>query len=126
VARLGAVTTIRNVANGETIARSVVGCDTFWKRGRGLMFRRPRAVVEDRVYVFVEGRESVAQAAIHMFFVFFPIAVVWLDRDRRVVDKVLARPFRPYYAPSRPAQYYVEGHPGLLDKVNVGDQLEFV
>jgi uncharacterized membrane protein (UPF0127 family) len=114
---------VMNLANGETIARRVVRCDTFWKRGRGLMFRR--ALAEDEVYLFVEGRESVAQAAIHMLFVFFPIAVVWLDRGRCVVDKVLARPFRPYYAPRQPAQYYVEGHPSLLDRVRIGDQLEF-
>jgi uncharacterized membrane protein (UPF0127 family) len=100
-----------------------VRCDTFWKRGRGLMFRRTLA--DGQVYLFVEGRESVAQAAIHMLFVFFPIAVVWLDRDRRVVDMALARPFRPYYAPKQPAQYYVEGHPSLLDRVHAGDRLAF-
>ena len=114
---------VRNLRTGETIARRVVRCDTFWKRGRGLMFRR--SLAEEEVYLFVERRESVAQTAIHMFFVFFPIAVVWLDGDRRVVDKVLARPFRPYYAPRRAARYYVEGHPSLLDRVSVGDQLEF-
>ncbi len=113
---------IENLTTGETIARDVVRCDTFWKRGRGLMFRR--ALAQDQVYLFVERRESVAQTAIHMWFVFFPIAVVWLDRDRRVVDKALARPFRPYYAPRGPAQYYVEGHPSLLERVSVGDQLE--
>jgi uncharacterized membrane protein (UPF0127 family) len=112
-----------NRSRGETVARRVVRCDTFWKRGRGLTFRR--GLPEDAVYLFVEGRESVAQAAIHMFFVFFPIAVVWLDRDRRVVDKALARPFRPYYAPRRPAMYYVEGHPSLLEKVDTGDELDF-
>lgn len=114
---------IRNLRTGDTIVQRVVRCDTFWKRGRGLMFRRGLAVGEG--YLFVERRESVAQTAIHMFFVFFSIAVVWLDRDRRVVDKALARPFRPYYAPCRPAQYYVEGHPSLLDRVETGDQLEF-
>ena len=93
---------IRNLKTGETIARRIVRCDTFWKRGWGLMFRRPLA--EEEVYLFVERRESVAQMAIHMFFVFFPIAVVWLDQNKRVVDKALARPFRPYYAPCRPAQ----------------------
>lgn len=87
------------------------------------MFRG--SLAEDQVYLFVEGREGVAQTAIHMFFVFFPIAVVWLDRDKRVVDKTLAQPFRPYYAPRKPAQYYIEGHPALLDRVRVGDQLEF-
>jgi uncharacterized membrane protein (UPF0127 family) len=114
---------LSNVTTGEPIARSVVRCDTFWKRGLGLMFRR--ALAEDDAYLFVEARESVAQTTIHMFFVFFPIAVVWLDRDRKVVDKVLARPFRPYYAPKSPAQYFVEGHPSLLERVRIGDRLEF-
>ena len=93
---------LMNMISGECLARRVVRCDTFWKRGRGLMFRS--SLAEDEVYVFVERRESVAQTTIHMFFVFFPIAVVWLDSEKRVVDKTLARPFRPYYAPSRPAQ----------------------
>jgi uncharacterized protein len=114
---------IRDLTTGETVATRLVRCDTFWKRGRGLMFRRKLA--EDEAYLFVERRESVAQAAIHMFFVFFPIAVLWLDRDKRVVDMVLARPFRPYYAPHSPAQYYVEGHPSLLERVRPGDLLEF-
>jgi hypothetical protein len=30
----------------------------------------------------------------------------------------------PYYAPQRPAQYFVEGHPNILDKVQIGDRLE--
>jgi uncharacterized membrane protein (UPF0127 family) len=87
------------------------------------MFRR--GLAEQDAYLFVERRESVAQTTIHMFFVFFPIAVVWLDRDKKVVDKVLARPFRPYYAPSSPAKYFIEGHPSMLDRVSVGDPLEF-
>jgi uncharacterized membrane protein (UPF0127 family) len=114
---------IRNLTTGQILARHLIYCDTFWKRGRGLMFRG--SLAEDEVYLFVEGRESVAQTAIHMFFVFFLIAVVWMDGDKRVVDKALARPFRPYYAPRKPAQYYIEGHPDLLERVSVGDQLEF-
>ncbi len=114
---------LRNLTTGENLARRLVRCDTFWKRGRGLMFRR--ALGEDEAYLFVEGRESVAQTAIHMFFVFFSIAVVWLDRDQVVVDKTLARPFRPYYAPQAPAQFFVEGHPSLLEQVSIGHRLEF-
>jgi uncharacterized membrane protein (UPF0127 family) len=114
-----------NVTTGETIARQIVRCDTFWKRGRGLMLRGKSAVAGGQVYLFVERRESIAQTAIHMFFVFFPISVLWLDAGKRVVDKALARPFRPYYAPRRAAKYYVEGSPSLLDRVSAGDQLEF-
>jgi len=35
---------ITNGTTGETVACKVVRCDTFWKRGRGLMFRRRRAI----------------------------------------------------------------------------------
>lgn len=114
---------LRNLTTGETIASRVVRCDTFWRRGRGLMFRL--RLGPDDAYLFVENRESVARATIHMFFVFFDIAVIWLDRDKQVVDATLARPFRPYYAPSQPAMYYVEGHPTLLASVSAGDQLDF-
>jgi uncharacterized membrane protein (UPF0127 family) len=113
---------IRNLTNNHVLATKVHRCDTLLARGWGLMFHRPLA--EDEVLVFVEKRESISLTAIHMFFVFFPIAVIWLDADKRVVDQVLARPFRPYYAPQQPAQYYVEGHPALLEKVQVGDVLE--
>ena len=112
-----------NRSTGNSIAERVVMCDTVLKRALGLMFRRTLAV--DEVYVFVEGRESVALTAIHMLFVFFPIAVFWLNNDREVVDKVLARPFRLHYAPSRPARYFIEGDPALLDCVQIGDRLDW-
>jgi uncharacterized membrane protein (UPF0127 family) len=113
---------IKNLTSGKMIATEVKWCDTFLSKGRGLMFRR--AIGEDEAFVFAESRESIGLTSIHMFFVFFPIAVLWLDTERKVVDKVLARPFRPYYAPQRPAQYFIEGHPNILDKVRIGDQLE--
>jgi uncharacterized membrane protein (UPF0127 family) len=91
---------IKNLTSGQIIATEVQWCDTFLSRGRGLMFRR--AIGEDEAFVFVES---------------------WLDAEKKVVDKKLARPFRPYYAPQRPAQYFVEGHPSILDKVQIGDRL---
>ena len=87
------------------------------------MFHPP--LKEEEAYVFVEGRESRSLTTIHMLFVFFPLAVIWLDSSKRVVDTALARPFYPYYAPNSPARYYVESHPATLQRVHVGDRLEF-
>jgi uncharacterized membrane protein (UPF0127 family) len=112
---------IINDSTGETLALRVTRCDTFGKRGRGLMFRR--ALAPDEAYLFVESRESVSLTSIHMLFVFFSIGVIWLDAGWRVVDRKLARPFRPYYAPARPSQYFIECAPALLDRVHVGDHL---
>jgi uncharacterized membrane protein (UPF0127 family) len=114
---------IRNTTTGEVLANRVTWCSTFLTRGLGLMFHPP--LKEDEAYVFVEGRESRSLTTIHMLFVFFPLAVIWLDADKRVVDKVLARPFYPYYAPGSPAQYYLECHPRTLGMAEIGDQLQF-
>jgi hypothetical protein len=42
-----------------------------------------------------------------------------------VVDAKLAKPWRLAYLPQKPAQYYIEGVPALLERVAVGDQLRF-
>lgn len=66
------------------------------------------------------------QSSIHMLFVFFPIAAVWIDGMGRVTSAQLARPWRFYYASDTPAQYVLEGHPDLLGRVAVGDEFNFV
>lgn len=60
-----------------------------------------------------------------MFFMLFSIGVVWLDREGRVVDQQLARPWRPAYAPAEPAQYYLEANPTVLERVRRGERLRF-
>ncbi len=115
---------VYNRTTGQVLARRVVRCDTVLRRFRGLMFRRP--LDEDEVYLFILPQEGRLEAAIHMFFVFFPIAVVWLDGGYRVVDKALARPWCPFCAPRRPARSFLEGHPSLLDRVAIGDEIRLV
>ena len=63
--------------------------------------------------------------SIHMFFVFFSIAAVWIDSNGQIVDKRLARPFRPIYVPDKPARYVLETPPELIGQFNIGDQIEF-
>lgn len=114
---------VRRASTGEAVLARARWCQSFWCHFRGLMLRRP--LPDDEGLLFVFRRASVGGAAIHMFFVFFPIAAVWLDDERRVVGTALARPWRPYYAPAQPARYLIEARPALLDRVAVGDQLIF-
>jgi len=114
---------LRNTETGEVVLERAKWCASYWCHFRGLQlkFQLP----SNQGLIFVTGGESRSQTAIHMFFVFFSIAVVWLDASGKVVDKKLAKPWRPYYAPSKPAQYYVEANVELLERVNVGDMLRF-
>ena len=111
----------RNETRGERLLERVRRCASFSCRLRGLTFRR--RLGDDEGLLLVGRRESRAGTAIHMFFVFFPIAAVWLDGDGQAVDVRLARPFRPLYVPRAPARDVLEGPPALLERVRIGDQL---
>jgi uncharacterized membrane protein (UPF0127 family) len=110
-------------AQGETLLQQVKWCASFGSKLRGLMFRR--AIAADEGLVLVESRSSIAATSIHMFFVPFDIAAIWLDDDRRVVHTALAKSWHPYYASPKAARYVLEGPPALLQRVAVGEQLQF-
>jgi uncharacterized membrane protein (UPF0127 family) len=116
--------TAENETQHLTLVRRVRRADSFFTRLRGLTFRR-QLEADEGLWLIWE-RESRVEAAIHMFFVFFPIGVLWLDGESRVVDKVLARPFRPFYAPRAPAGSVLECQPEVLQRVEVGDKIRFI
>jgi uncharacterized membrane protein (UPF0127 family) len=111
-------------ADGQkTLVQRARWCDGFFCRLRGLTFRR-RLDPQDSL-ILVEGAETITGSSIHMFFVFFPIAAIWIDEAGRVVDTRLAKPFRPLYVPQGPARYILEGPPSLLDVFHPGDKVRF-
>ncbi len=113
-----------NGSRGEVLVPRVRRCASFLCRLRGLTFRR--RLPSDEGILLVGQRTGRWETSIHMFFVFFPIAVLWLDAEGRVVDKRLARPFRPIYLPRTPARDVLEASPDVLDRVAQGDRIQFV
>lgn len=109
--------------NGDIVLPKTKWCQSAWCHFKGLQFASPLDDTEGLIFVY--GRESITNTSIHMFFVFFEIAVVWLDASGTVVDKKLAKPWRPAYAPAKAAQYFIEANPSLLERVNIGDKLTF-
>ena len=87
------------------------------------MFRSRLA--HEQGLLLVEARDSRLDTSIHMLFVFMDLAVIWINSENRVVDSVLARSWRPVYAPHQPAKYILEIHPDRLDEFKIGDRVEF-
>ncbi|MCX6799460.1 MAG: DUF192 domain-containing protein [Candidatus Diapherotrites archaeon] len=115
---------LSNKTTGKKIMQKVLHADTHWLRLKGLMFEDQRRF--DYALVFTLPRQSIANATIHMLFVFFPIDVVYLDNEKKVVDIVRKlQPFSPYYAPRRPAKFFVELPVGKSLGVKLGDRLEW-
>jgi uncharacterized membrane protein (UPF0127 family) len=96
---------------------------TFLQRLIGLMFRK--SINPDGGLFFVGRKESISGSSIHMQFCFIELGILWVDRNKRVVDKTLARPWEFNRHPSRPAMYILEVHPSRLEEFHPGDQLSF-
>jgi hypothetical protein len=71
-----------------------------WGKARGLMFSRKKNLM----FVFDEEQK----VPLHNFFVFFPIDVLYLDKDKEIVE--IKKDFNPfsYYRPKNKAKYVVE------------------
>ena len=98
-------------------------CASFFCRLRGLTFRR--SLPDHWGLLLVQARDSRFDSAIHMLGVWTDLAVFWIDSDMRVVDKRLARSWRPAYIPKQPARYVLEMAPDYLSNYAIGDQLVF-
>ena len=98
------------------IAEHVELAGTFWKRMRGLMGRE---ALPDRHALVI-----VPCSSIHMFFMRFPIDVLFLDEDNRVVRVV--RGLAPWHiCAARGSHKVVEMAAGSLDPQTVeGDELK--
>lgn len=75
--------------------------------------------------LLVEKRNSRLDTSIHMFFVPFDLTVVWINSNLTVVDKVLAKSWKPAYFPKADAQYTLEIHPDRWADYEIGDKVEF-
>ena len=98
-------------------------CDTFFTQLRGLTFRS--SLSRDEGLLLVGRRDSRLDSAIHMLFVSFDLSVMWINSALQVVDKVLAKSWRPAYFSKHPARYVLEIHPERWQDFEIGDVVKF-
>ena len=114
---------IKNLSRQAASQIQAEVCDSFTSRFLGLMFRK--SIAEDQGILLVEGSDSRLNTSIHMFFVWTDLAVAWVNSDLEVVDTILAKAWRPFYAPAKPARYVIEFHPKRHGDFKPGDRVSF-
>ena len=98
-------------------------CDTFLTQLRGFTFRT--RLSQEEGLLLVGRRDSRLDSSIHMLFVWFDLTVVWINSEMRVVDKILAKSWRPAYFPMKPAKFVLEIHPERWADYEIGDTVQF-
>jgi uncharacterized membrane protein (UPF0127 family) len=115
---------IRNPSQPTAKPIQVDICKDFISRLMGLMFRRE--LKPNSGIVIDEKRDSRVDSSIHMLFMRFDIAVIWIDSAMKVVDIQIAKKWQPWLSPAAPARYVLETHTSLIDYFKIGDRVEFI
>ena len=102
---------VKNKTKNLVLGRKVVICNNPLSKALGLMFSRKD---KDRALVFLFKKKQIVP--LHMLFVFYKIDVLFLDKDRKVVE--IKRNFKPFtfYTPKSKAMYVAE----VVDSKNTG------
>jgi uncharacterized membrane protein (UPF0127 family) len=97
--------------------------DSFFKRFKGLMFSSK----PDYALIFELEKEGKLNSSIHMLFVFYPIDVIYLNSEKKVVDiKYNFKPFSLNYTPKKASKYFIEFATGIIQKkIGLNDELEW-
>lgn len=113
---------IINKTRKKTLANYYKICDTPASQVLGLMFS---GFIIDRALVF--DFKVPNRILLHMFFVFFPIDLIFLNSKYKVVE--IKRSFIPFtfYRSDKKARYLIELPVGVINKSNtqVGDIIKY-
>ena len=115
---------LTNKTNKKKITDKIVYCKNVFTQGTGLSFRSKESV-KNTAWIFVFKRPRAV--SITMMFVFFPIDLMFLDKNKKIVEiKESLKPWS-FYNPKYPACYIIEVDSGVVSKtrIKIGDILEF-
>lgn len=112
---------IINSARNIALAENYVLCETVFSKFMGLMLSTNRK--KSLVFVFKKER----LISLHMFFVFYPIDVLFIDKRKIIVE--IKENFMPFtfYTSKKQAMYVMELPDKIIKKTRtgIGDKIEF-
>ena len=111
---------IKNITKNKIIAADFKLCEDLSKF-IGLMLSKN----SNKTLIFKFNKEKII--SLHMLFVFYPIDVLFLDKNKVVVEiKERFMPFA-FYTPKRKAQYIIEIPVKTIKKTKtkLGDKISF-
>mgnify|MGYP001603548680 CR=1 FL=1 len=112
---------VKNSAKKTAISRNAGILDGVFSQAMGLMFSRNK----NNTLIFSFKDERII--LLHMLFVFYPIDVLFLDKNKVAVEK--KENFKPFafYNSKKKVMYAIEMPNGTIKKTKteIGDKIEF-
>ena len=112
---------VSNLTKKRVVHYNAKLCNGIFSQLTGMMFSKKR----NNALIFKFNKEK--NISLHMLFVFYPIDVLFLDKNKIVVDK--KENFKPFtfYKSRKKAMYAIELPNGIIKKTKTetGDKIEF-
>jgi len=110
-------------SNGDVISSDVEYAKSMFKQAKGLMFRR--SVHDSYAMVFIFP--SLKKISLHMLFVPFPLDVLFLNEEKKIVKTTTLRPWIGIGDSGEKIRYVIELPSGAIsaNDLKVGDHLMF-
>ena len=121
---------IRNKTKNKILVSKIEKAESFFAKAKGLMFRSEFPKDSGMLFTF----DNEGFVGIWMLFMRFPIDMVYLDSEKRIVgiyENIIPVSMNPktwkVYYPEIPAKYILELNSGLVkeSKTEIGDILDF-
>ncbi len=113
---------IKNSFKNTTLTKKKIMLNSAFSKTIGLMFSKK---IKDTGYIFRFNKEQ--NIPLHMFFVFYPIDVLWLNKDKEII--FLKENFKPFTTinPKIKAKYVIELPQGKIkkSKTKIKDKIVF-
>jgi len=107
----------------KVLMKNVRFASNTWERTKGLMFEDKKNFNYALIFEFL--MESKIGCSLHMLFVFFPIDVLFLDKNKIIVDKTTLTPFILNYTPKKAAKYVIEMPEKKISQLRIGQKVEW-
>lgn len=112
---------IKNITKDKIIGTGAKICNDAFSKFIGLMFSRN----QNKTLIFKFDKEQFIR--LHMLFVFYPIDVMFLNKNKIVVD--IRENFKPFtfYKSKKKAMHVIEMLAGTIrnTKTEIGDKIGF-
>jgi uncharacterized membrane protein (UPF0127 family) len=108
--------------NGMLIAGKVDLAENYYDKVLGLMFRR--SIPQNYALLFMFKKPGVV--GVHMLFMRFPVAAIFLDEDKKILAATVLKPWTGFKQ-IKNVQYLIEMNPKTIEKygLKIGDVINF-
>lgn len=109
---------------GDARICNAVPADSFISRLRGLMFKK---CLEKDKGLLIEYSKRLRSRSVHGFFMRFPLDLIFIDDDKRIVELASLRPWK-IYNPRADCRWVLEVNEGFTREkgLKIGDTLAFI